>query len=645
MYLLSMTPLDTEHIDEICEDLKMQQETGVSTHAMMMMYFAPEGTPPVNRAEYFCEKYDLFRKKLDAEGVKHGVLVQSTLGHGAKPNSEHPFQKFESLTENGEVREVCCPFDKGYLAYIKEQMATLAKHKPSIIMIDDDMGLLYRWDKGCTCPLHMAEFNKRAGTNMTREQLYKHTQGNSDEDKYYTDIYIRVQGDSLVGAAKAMREGIDSVDPTIQGAISLAGNYCEFTDELAEAFAGKGNPTIARFNNGMYTAPGSRFFTKNMVRAAAQKEILGDKIDYLLAETDTCPQNRYSTSASLLHAHFTGTILEGAKGAKHWITRTSAFEPESGKAYRKILAKNSGFYEELSKLAEELKPVGCRIPLSKVKDYCLTTPNIFAVLLSHWATNVLERFGFPLYFSAKDGGAVFLDDSAPDKFTDEQIKEFLKGTLVLTAQSAKKLEERGFDEYTGVKVKPLGNRRTSGEILKVNGNKIATLHGLCELVPVNEKVIADSEVIHIPTPETKNILFPGSTIYKNNLGGAVMTFSGTPDTDFKYNQAFSFLCESRKLQFVKFLKETGNLPIYYPGDVDVYMRAGYLNDNSLMVALFNICLDPIDEISLICDKKINKIEKLTSEGKRITCDFYEQDGVIYVKEPLNTLAPVVLFIS
>ena len=124
-----------------------------------------------------------------------------------------------------------------------------------------------------------------------------------------------------------------------------------------------------------------------------------------------------------------------------------------------------------------------------------------------------------------------------------------------------------------------------------------------------------------------------------------MTFSGTPDTDFKYNQAFSFLCESRKLQFVKFLKETGNLPIYYPGDVDVYMRAGYLNDNSLMVALFNICLDPIDEISLICDKKINKIEKLTSEGKRITCDFYEQDGVIYVKEPLNTLAPVVLFIS
>ena len=184
---------------------------------------------------------------------------------------------------------------------------------------------------------------------MTREQLWKHVQGNSDEDKRYTDIYIRLQGDALLEAVKAMREGIDSVDPTIQGAISTAANYCEFTDELAAAFAGKGNPTMARFNNGMYTSVGARFFSKNMLRAATQREILEGKIDYFLAETDTCPHNRYSTSAATLHAHMTGTILEGAKGAKHWITR-SAFEPNSGKAFRKILGKNRGFYEHRFRL-------------------------------------------------------------------------------------------------------------------------------------------------------------------------------------------------------------------------------------------------------------------------------------------------------
>lgn len=645
MYLLSMTPLDTDHVDEICQDLKVQQEQGVSTHAMLMMYFAPEGNPPINKAEIYCKKYDQFRKKLDSTGTKHGVLVQSTLGHGAPLNSEHPFQKVESLTEKGAVRDICCPYDKQYQEYIKGQMRILALHKPSMIMIDDDMGLLYRWDKGCTCPLHMAEFNRRAGTDMSREELYKHTQGTSEEDKYYTDIYIQVQGDALIETVKAMREGIDSVDPTIQGIICTAGNFCEFTEDMAEIFAGKGNPKIVRFNNGNYTSAGARWFSKHMLRAATQREILKGKIDYFLAETDTCPQNRYSTSASSLHSHMTGTILEGAMGAKHWITRTRAYEPDSGKAYRKILSKYSGFYRELARLTAELKPVGCRIPLSKVRDYCLTTPNIFAMLLSGWASCVLERFGVPLYFSGEKGGAVFLDDEADRKFTDEQIMEFLSGTLFLSAKAAKALCDRGFGKYLGVEIKEVSGKHPSVEILKINSNIMSLQQGLHEIVPLCDEVEIDSEVVHIPDLVTREYLFPGTTIYKNELGGCVNVFSGTPHTAFNYKEAFSFLCESRKLQIVNMLKATGNLPIYYPGDMDVYMRAGYLNDGSMLCAIFNICLDTMEEITLVCDKRVNRIQKLTPEGSRIDCQFYEEDGMIHVNEVVHTLEPVILFLS
>ena len=644
MYLLSMTPLDTEHIDEICEDLRLQQENGVSTHAMMMMYFAPDGTPPLNKAEFYCEKYDLFRKKLDSTNTKHGVLVQSTLGHGAPPNSRHPFQRVESLTENGAARDICCPLDKNYQKYIKEQMRILASHHPSIIMIDDDVGLLYRWDKGCTCPAHMAQFNRRAGTDMSREELLGHIRGCSEEDKYYTDIYIRLQGDALLEAVRCMREGIDSVDPSILGIVCTAGNYCEFTEELAAAFAGEGNPKIVRFNNGNYTAAGARYFSKNMLRAATQKVILDGKIDYFLAETDTCPQNRYSTGAATLHAHMTGTILEGATGAKHWITRTVSFEPASGKAYREILGKHSGFYKELMHLTSELKPFGCKIPLSKVRDYALTTPNIFNTLLSGWASCVLERFGVPLYFSDKSGGAVFIDDDADKKFTDEQITEFLRGTVFLSAKAAKALAERGFEKYTGVKVREFKGR-ASGEVLNVNSNRISVMQGLCELVPICKDVQVDSSVVHIPDLVTKKYLFPGSTIFKNSLGGTVFCFAGTPHTEFKYNQAFSFLCESRKLQIVNMLKMTGNLPVYYPGDLDVYMRAGYLKDGSMMCALFNISLDSEEKITLVCDKKVCRVQKLTPEGKRVDCKFCEKNGKILIEEELRTLLPVVLFLN
>ena len=72
---------------------------------------------------------------------------------------------------------------------------------------------------------------------------------------------------------------------------------------------------------------------------AENMEHLKGIVDIYLAETDTCPHNRYSTSAAMLHGHFTASILEGATGAKHWITRNTATEVNSGKAFRKTLIK------------------------------------------------------------------------------------------------------------------------------------------------------------------------------------------------------------------------------------------------------------------------------------------------------------------
>ena len=110
--------------------------------------------------------------------------------------------------------------------------------------------------------------------------------------------------------------------------------------------------------SGNYTPAGARGQSYKAYRAAVQKIHMGDKVDTILAETDTCPQNRYSTSANSLHTHFVISILEGAAGAKHWITRLRDFEIESGKRYRTTLAKYSGFYETLSGIIPSLSFIG-----------------------------------------------------------------------------------------------------------------------------------------------------------------------------------------------------------------------------------------------------------------------------------------------
>ena len=649
MLNLSIMPLDVQNLDALCDDIIAQQKSGVSTHAMFMMKFNPEGTPPAEKAEPQCRRYDLFRERLDKAGAKHGVLVQATLGHSVIPYEPYPFQPSVNLVTGEERVVTCCPMDPSFREYIRGQFRTLAKHGPSMVMIDDDVGLLYKQTKGCGCKYHMAEFNKRAGTDMTREELCRHTQGDSDEDKYYTNIYVEVQRDGLVYCVKAMRQGLNDVDPKIQGIVSgiYTTTFCEFSDLTAEAFAGEGNPKIIRLNGGPYANSqshgGARFFTHNIYRAAILKETTKHKVDIFLAETDTCPQNRYSTSAALLHSHFTASILEGATGAKHWITRLTCFEPLSGKAYREKLKKYSKFYEKMTEYAAVLKPFGCRIPLSKNPVYQFVKGG-YGYELCPWASCVLERLGLPLYFSNDDGGAVFLDEFMVDRFDDEEIKRFLSSTVMLSSLAAEKLCVRGFTSLIGVEVRDWYGEVINGEMI---GDKcLAAQYEKRELVPKEDGVEALSYVIHrdASTEEVKN-LFPGVTLFCNRLGGRVVVFSGTPDMPFSYHTAFSMLNETRKSQIVKIMNDAALLPCYYPEDAEVYLRAGHLPGGEIMAALFNLSQDALDDIPLWVENEVSRVEIIDECGERRNVEFTKDGNVIRVKTALCAMTPAVLILS
>lgn len=641
--LAIMPGLKESHIEELCQDAIEQQRTGVSTHALFMMYFNPIGDPPYPRAEEYCKIYDKYRAILDKAGAKHGILVQSTMGHIRKPAVPHKFQDSISLV-NGEPRlSTCCPLDKNFRAYMKEQMKILASHKPSIIMIDDDIGLIYKNTRGCACPLHMAEFNRRAGTQMTREELYAHTQGNTELDKKYTDIYVKMIGDSLVDFVKEMREGIDEIDPTIQGAVSgicPPSGYLEFSDLTSKAFAGKGNRPIVRINNGAYTMSTTRFLTSKFYRAALIKKFLNNDEIILINESDTCPHNRYSTNASLIHAHFVGSILEGAKGSKQWFTR-GAYEPNAGKAYRKIFAKHHKMHDVLANLADQLKPIGCKMPLTMTQNYPFKASET-GITVCPWGGAVLERLGLPLFYGDGDGVA-FVDDLLAKRLTDEEVLQLFKGPVVLSGGAANTLNERGFNKYIGVTLRKWEGVPVSGEMLY--GNGIAMQVGYKEIVPNLEGAQELSYAFNKPNTETTIKLFPTSTKYVHPYGGTTYVFCGTPDTQFAYYEAFSFLNETRKNQFINIIKENNCLPIYYTEDLDVYIRAGYLPSGEMMCALFNLSLDVMEDIPLYVQNKPTKVEMLNSDGERVPLNFTYDGDTIRIEKTVGVLEPVILFLS
>lgn len=638
-HLYSIMNLDISHLDEICEDIAYQYKNGVTNYALFKMTLVPEGTPPTNKAEIYSDKYALFKERLDKMGIPNGVLVQATMGHGWTLGAKFPYQHLIGLSGHDTPNSVC-PYDEGFRKYLYDAFRSIALRHPDHIMVDDDFRLFGRTEGGCCCPLHMKRFSLLTGESPERKELLDTINSGSEKGRAFKEAFIKIQRESLVDAAKMMRAGIDSVDDTLPGSFCCVGTNAEFAAEIAEILAGKGNPKIVRLNNGNYTPAGARFFSNHFFRAASQIEKLKGEVDFTLAETDTCPQNRYSTGAMSLHTHFTGTLLEGACGAKQWITRLSCYEPQSGKAYRRVLSKYSGFYEKIAEIVPTLKWLGCRINVHKEPDYRPGVPNYYGETYGGWGRCVLERLGIPMYFSSENGGVLCLDGAVC--LDDNAILEALKGTVFLASNSASELISRGFGKEIGVDVRPWTGKNIKGEILNINGNKIASQIGANELVITNENAFADSYMFNSLDDDHHEKLFPGTVIFKNELGGTVVTFCGTPNVDYTIATAFSFLNYSRKLQLTEILRKTGNLPVYYPEDEEVYFKAADMPDGGLFCALFNIGLDPIDNVELCFERNVTRIEKLMPDGSVKAVNFEVKDGRYITNEPAYTLDPLVL---
>ncbi len=634
----SIMPLFAERVEEICADIKAQYENGTATCALFCVKLVPEGIPTIDKAHQQGEIYKLFRDRLAEMGLECGILVQCTIGHGYPLNEKNGFQTFIPLNGDAPYGTVC-PYDKDFQAYMTASFKTLASYHPKVIMVDDDFRLMNRQADGCGCPLHLAETGKRLGKQVERADLYKILCDKAHpEQAKYADAYVDSVKDSLLQSARAMRAGIDAVDPKMKGIFCLCGRSTEFASDIAVILAGEGNPPTVRVNNGNYTPAGPRYASDVSFRMAQQVAFLDERVKVILAETDTCPHNRYSTGAYSLHTHFVLSILEGAAGAKHWITRMSSFELESGRAYRRVLGKYKGYYDTLSALVPSLHFDGCRIPLQSEPEF--TFPH--SGKNNHWSHCVLERLGLPLYFSKRDGGAVFLDDEAPDGFTDGELEKMLSGTAVLSGAAAKALEKRGLAHLTGVSTKdwegvPITGERIDLDIKRTTARQQKAL----QLIPA-EGAESASTVYHLKGGKEIVPLFPGCVYFENEKGGKCITFCGTPNTPFHYSTAFSFLNQSRKAQLIRLLSRAQSLPLYYAGDEEVYLKYAIGNDGNGYAFLFNIGTDPIDEITLVSEKKIEKILALTPDGKWQEISFADENGTLTLDLPAFTLMPVAL---
>ena len=164
------------------------------------------------------------------------------------------------------------------------------------------------------------------------------------------------------------------------------------------------------------------------------------------------------------------------------------------------------------------------------------------------------------------------------------------------------------------------------------------------LTATSADTLERSFVFTCPDGKNQVPLHLGASSYKNSLGGTANVFCGTPLARFVYFEAFSYLNESRKAQLIELLKTSGDLPVYYPDDAEVYMKAARTTDGGLFVAFFNIGLDNLDNVTLVCDREVRGVSILTPSGEFVGADYTVDGDTVTVNTPAYILQPVILIL-
>lgn len=642
--LINIIPVFQGKEDFTISELRRQAAEMGQRKAALSLSCHPQGDIPADLIREYCRSFTMIREALAGEEIEFGILIQSTLGHGWNgkiPLTRAPWQNV--VFDDGSTGARMCPLDPGFREYICNGIRDLARCKPAFFLIDDDFGLRAN---ECFCPLHIAQFNEAAGTSFTREEV-RDIVMNRPSDDPLAKIFLEQRKTTAVDLALAIRSMIDEVDSTLRCGVCKPYYSHGFVNDVVHAFAGKTKPFV-RLDNSVYGMQNPvQIALTNMQRTHQTKYQLED-VEDVIAEADTFPQNYYSTSSTVFHAHITSILLNGLNGCKLW---TSEFgnpvHTNSQKRYENILRDNRKFYQTLLETVELAQWKGVQSPLFRPTLNSLhPTRGILELTPPDLAAHLCAPFGYPLHFAAPGSEGIFaLSGEVAAYLTDDEIRTILTKNVLLDSGAAKLLSERGFPEMTGVTADAGNDDFYCGyERHLQTGERCGMMweEALAHLTPLNDqvKVIAGlyKGSVRDYTSDGEYVS-PALTFFTNRVGGRVAVLAWS--VSMPYYKTF-------RLPHVAWIKEAldflngGVLEMQIPVEQQVVVRHGVLPDRSEILGIINYAQDDFDETPVRLIRQPVKVEKLCPDGtwQSVACRYGGKD-VLLLEEPLRFLRPLI----
>ncbi len=630
---VNIAPVPETASDALVADLaNLGKETVVDAHAYCCT-LVPESDPATDKGAIYARRFRAVRDRVKAlSPVRQGILFQATIGHGWTPNSRTPWQKIVTADDQWKPYKFC-PLGKEFLAYIAKAAKALADEKPDFFMVDDDTRLITGVN-GCYCPLHLAEFARRTGKERTREQVV----ADCKTDPALAAAWDTLCRDSIGVLLKTIRA---QFPPSVPGMFC----YCNFdahhAGHLARLLAAPGQRPSVRLNNAWYTSQSMIALPRILSMTAREIADIGEGVD-VLDEMDTCPQNRYSTSATRMIDHIAMTAFEGCVGGKIWITRLgNVHETRSGAYYRTLLSRQKGFLEAVTALDVSRTGIVIPIPEKRPLDAWLSYKP------TDWGVSFFGYMGLPYrYARAKKGDVVALSAFDLPYFSDAEMTNLLSGAVLLDGAAAIALTERGFGKLIGVEARAWTRAPISVE--KFEDEKLFGGADAADLAARAAGAEELSRYLHADSGLTpaNEYLAPGSIRFRNALGGTVVTLAAKLVAEPVHLTQFWYYNETRKRQVTKIVRALagGRVPggVFYAGDEPAVCLNGTGRDGSRIVVLDNIGADTIEHPEMVFENGAPKaVERLGDDGVWRPVGFHAEGGEIRLHAPVGSFRPAV----
>ena len=425
------------------------------------VWFCTEiGSPNLEAHRESARQMQIAAKLVREAGILPGLQVANTLGHG--DSAQRPSEGIAWRTmvgHDGRTSKMChCPRDPRLHAYLGQMMRAYAAFQPSSVWIDDDLRMANHFPLRavCYCDGCLAEFSRLTEREWTRGNLVQSLASAEDQD--LRQSWGRFNQESLAMTGGAIAEAVHAVAPAcrmgLQHAIGgpyVGGDLKGIFDTMSRA---TGHPAGSRPGGGYYIDHAPRQVIDKAYEVAQQIAQLPDEVDRICPEIEDYPHLSMGKTPHGVVIESTLDLAIGCNSLSYAILCSALETPDFYETILERIAKWRPFWERMMRVNETSVPAGVRPAYdlhSAREPFAFDDPNFAFRGTILTPLFRLTTMGLPVCIGSSGATASLLHANAIPSLSDEQIREVLRGGVMMDGSALHCLQERGLGPLVGAR--------------------------------------------------------------------------------------------------------------------------------------------------------------------------------------------------